>query len=191
MAGFDMTDYVTVNKRIEAFYAAHPEGSIQSEIHTLTDKLVVVRAWVYRTPNDFRPCIAHSQLGIPGKTSFTKDSEVENAETSAVGRALAMMGFEVKKGMASQEEVRNKTVPREASQPEPEATEKPKPEWWTPLTAMLAEYELKSADLARPLGVSKVTSAAIQKYIDDSGAHWRLALEGLCLSAKNKEEAVD
>lgn len=83
------------------------------------------------------------------------------------------------------------TVPRETSQPEPEATEKPKPEWWTPLTAMLAEYELKSADLAKPLGVSKVTSAAIQKYIDDSGAHWRLALEGLCLSAKNKEEAVD
>lgn len=191
MAGFDMTDYVTVNKRIEAFYAAHPEGSIQSEIHTLTDKLVVVRAWVYRTPDDSRPCIAHSQLGIPGKTSFTKDSEVENAETSAVGRALAMMGFEVRKGMASQEEVRNKTVPREISQPEPEATEKPKPEWWTPLTAMLAEYELKSADLAKPLGVSKVTSAAIQKYIDDSGAHWRLALEGLCLSAKNKEEAVD
>lgn len=102
-------DYVPVNERIEAFYAAHPEGSIQCEIHTLTDALVIMRATVYRDRDDPRPSVAHSMLGIPGKTNFTRGSEVENAETSAVGRAIAMLGFEVKRGMASREEVDNKS----------------------------------------------------------------------------------
>lgn len=102
-------DYVPVNERIEAFYAAHPEGSIQCEIHMLTDALVVMRATVYRDRDDPRPSVAHSMLGIPGKTNFTRGSEVENAETSAVGRAIAMLGFEVKRGMASREEVDNKS----------------------------------------------------------------------------------
>ena len=107
MAGF-ADGYVPVNERIEAFYKAHPEGSVQCDIHTLTDALVVMRATVYRSPDDPRPSIAHSMLGIPGRTNFTRGSEIENAETSAVGRAIAMLGFEVKRGMASREEVWNK-----------------------------------------------------------------------------------
>lgn len=107
MSGF-APDYVPVSERIEAFYQAHPDGSIQCEISTLTDTLVVMRATVYRTPDDPRPSVAHSMLGIPGRTNFTRGSEVENAETSAVGRAIALLGFEVKRGMASREEVWNK-----------------------------------------------------------------------------------
>lgn len=190
MAGFNMEDYVSVNERIEAFYKAHPHGSIQAEIHTLTDKLVVMKAVAYREPGDTLPCIAHSQLGIPGKTSFTKDSEVENAETSAVGRALAMMGFEVKRGMASKEEVQNKRAPRETANSVPEqapsATKQEKPEWADVLVEILNDEGMKSADLATALGVQRVTFKEIQKYIDSTGAHPRIALEGLVLSAKGQ-----
>ena len=108
MAGFNLDNYVPVEDRIEAFYAQHPEGSIQTEITHLDPLLVIVRATVYRDPNDERPTTGHSQMCIPGKTPYTKDSEVENAETSAVGRALALMGFEVRRGVASRQEVRGR-----------------------------------------------------------------------------------
>jgi hypothetical protein len=42
-----------------------------------------------------------------GSTFINKTSHIENCETSAVGRALAMMGFEIKKSVASREEVAN------------------------------------------------------------------------------------
>ena len=103
-----MADYVPVNERIEQFYKAHPEGSLQSEIVELTENRVTVRATAYRTPDDPRPGTGHSSLEIPGSTPYTRGSEIENAETSAWGRAIAALGFEVKRGLASAEEVRNK-----------------------------------------------------------------------------------
>lgn len=109
MPGFKLSeDYVMVNERIMAFYEKYPEGSIQSEIFQLTDDQVVIKAFAYRNPDDDKPGIGHSALTIPGKTPYTKDSEIENAETSAWGRALAALGFEVKRGIASSEEVKNK-----------------------------------------------------------------------------------
>lgn len=105
---FDMSDYVPVNERIEAFMKAYPEGSLQSEIVELTAERVTVKAYAYRTPTDPRPGTGHSSVEIPGATPYTKSSEIENAETSAWGRAIAALGFEVKRGIASSEEVRNK-----------------------------------------------------------------------------------
>ena len=107
---YDINDYVQVNERIEKFYQKYPEGSIQSEV--VTDlggadggTKITVKAYAYRSPDDQRPGTGHSWLEIPGKTNFTRGSELENAETSAWGRALAALGFEVKKSIASAEEV--------------------------------------------------------------------------------------
>jgi hypothetical protein len=108
MPGFDMSDYITVPERVDAFKGQFPEGSLQSEIVELTESRVTVKAYAYRKPDDERPGIGHSSLEIPGKTTFTRGSEIENAETSAWGRAIAALGFEVKRGIASHEEVRNK-----------------------------------------------------------------------------------
>jgi hypothetical protein len=108
MAGFNMDDYVPVNERIDAFKTAFPEGSLQSEIVELTETRVTFKAYAYRTPDDPRPGVGHSSLEIPGKTPYTKGSEIENAETSSWGRAIAALGFEVKRGISSREEVRNK-----------------------------------------------------------------------------------
>lgn len=107
-----MADYVPVNERIEAFKSDWPEGSLQSSIVELTESRVTIKAYAYRTPDDQRPGIGHSSLEIPGSTPYTKGSEIENAETSAWGRAIAALGFEVKRGIASREEVRNKPADR-------------------------------------------------------------------------------
>lgn len=112
MAGFNMDDYVPVNERIEAFYKKHPDGSLQSEIVEHTETRVTVKAYAYRDREDTRPGTGLSSETIPGSTSFTKGSEVENAETSAWGRAIAALGFEVKRGIASREEMRRQQPER-------------------------------------------------------------------------------
>ena len=115
----DMSDYVEVNERIVAFYAKYPEGSLRGsyDIREVgSDTLLVYRALAYRSPEDKRPAIGFASEPYPGKTSFTKDSELMNAETSAWGRALAALGFEVKRSVASREEVQNRrAAPTEAS----------------------------------------------------------------------------
>jgi len=101
-------DYIEVNERIMAFYAKYPEGSLQTDIYTLTDSLVVMCARAYRNPTDPRPGTGWSSLQIPGSTNFTRGSEIENCETSAWGRAIAALGFEVKRGIATKQEVASK-----------------------------------------------------------------------------------
>lgn len=107
----DMSDYVEVHDRIAAFYEKHPEGSLQSgwEFHELGGQtVIVVEARAYRTPDDPHPGIGLASEPVPGKTPYTRDSELMNAETSAWGRAIAALGFEVKRGIASANEVRNR-----------------------------------------------------------------------------------
>lgn len=104
----DLDAYVTVAERISAFYDRYPDGSIQTDLLELSDSRVVVRASAYRHPEDPRPGIDHAAMTIPGSTPYTRGSEVENCSTSAVGRALAMLGFETKRGIASADEVRAK-----------------------------------------------------------------------------------
>jgi hypothetical protein len=98
-------DYIQVNERLIAFREKYPDGCVQAEIIELSDARVTMRAMAYRTPDDARPGIGHSSLAIPGLTPYTRGSELENCETSAWGRALAALGFEVKRAIASAEEV--------------------------------------------------------------------------------------
>jgi hypothetical protein len=103
---FDINDYVSVNERIEAFYKKYPDGSIQTDIVNNADGKIIFKAYAYRTAEDIRPSTGHA-MEVEGTTYINKTSHVENCETSAVGRALAMMGFELKKSVASKEEVVN------------------------------------------------------------------------------------
>jgi hypothetical protein len=103
----DLSDYIDVAARITAFKEQFPEGSLQSEMLHLSDKAVVFKAYAYRDREDTRPGVGHASEIIPGATPYTRGSEVMVCETSAWGRAIAALGFEVKKGVASREEVFN------------------------------------------------------------------------------------
>src|SRR5262245_23123987 len=104
-----LADYVEVSDRIKAFYEKFPEGSLQGSYEVLTvaeATMIVYRAEAYRTPDDARPGVGYASEPVPGKTPYTADSELMNAETSAWGRAIASLGFEVSRGIASANEVR-------------------------------------------------------------------------------------
>lgn len=106
-------DYIDVAERIVEFRTKHPEGSLQQV--SLDFKEVAGGWWVvytaaaYRTPEDPRPGVGTAWEPVPGKTNFTRDSELQNAETAAWGRAIvAALAADTKRGIASAEEVRNR-----------------------------------------------------------------------------------
>jgi hypothetical protein len=120
-----MDDYVPVAYRIREFADKYPDGSLQCEWHmlmvptavkqpdgswgTMDRPIIVAKAFAYRTPDDPRPGIGHAQEPIPGKTPYTKDSEIQNAETSAWGRAIvAVLAADTRKGVASRDEVQSR-----------------------------------------------------------------------------------
>lgn len=109
-------DYIDVASRIVEFREKYPEGSLtQVSLEFLSDfggkDWVVYTAAAYRTPDDQRPGIGTAWEPVPGPTRFTRDSEVQNAETAAWGRAMvAALAVDTRKGIASQEEVRNRTT---------------------------------------------------------------------------------
>ena len=110
--GFSLGDYVEVKDRIRLFYEAFPTGSIVTEAAWVSVDDDVPRVWVravaYRAPDDSHPGVGHSWMQLPGTTSYTKGSELENTETSAWGRAIAATGIGLSKSIASADEVRSK-----------------------------------------------------------------------------------
>lgn len=106
---FAMNDYVEVADRIRAWYEQFPEGRITSVVYEFTEARVTIRAEVFRTsdPGEMPAGVGHSYMALPGSTPYTKGSELENAETSAAGRALVMAGIP-SKNVASANEVRSK-----------------------------------------------------------------------------------
>ena len=112
MANFNLDDYVQVNERIEKFYEKYPDGSIQTEIISNQNGEIIFKAYAFRDREDTRPATGHA-MEREGSTYINKTSHIENCETSAVGRALAMLGFEIKKSVASREEVANAKIQQE------------------------------------------------------------------------------
>lgn len=115
MSGFNMRDYNTVADRIKDFRKKHPEGSIQQhslEFRTFGGKdWVVYTAAAYRNAEDARPGMGTAWEQVPGTTNFTRDSELQNAETAAWGRALVAVGAaDARGGVASREEIQNRAA---------------------------------------------------------------------------------
>ena len=114
---FNLDDYKTVPERIVEFAAKHPDGCLRPvnpnqpyRIETVGDTtFVVYAAAAYRSETDPLPGIGVAWERVPGTTTFTKDSELQNAETSAWGRAIvAVLASDTKKGIASAEDVRSR-----------------------------------------------------------------------------------
>lgn len=98
-------NYVQVNERIKGFRELCPDGSICTEIVSLENGVVTMRAIV----SDETGRVLGTGFAQEKETSsyINKTSFIENCETSAVGRALGMLGIGIDASMASTEEVAN------------------------------------------------------------------------------------
>ena len=101
--------YFGRDKCILTFYERYPSGVISTHpaktVEMGSTTFISVMAEVYTTP-DAPPILAEAWEVFPGKTPYTRDSEMMNAATSAIGRALMQLGIGIDKAAASADEVR-------------------------------------------------------------------------------------
>ena len=130
-----LDDYIDVAQRIADFRERYPEGCLrplndgepfkllqaegfEKNGDVVTQTFIVVVAAAYRSPDDELPGVGMAWEVFPGRTPYTRGSELQNAETSAWGRAIIAVGAsDAKRGIASREEVRNRQAERDDGLP--------------------------------------------------------------------------
>lgn len=137
MAGFDLNSYVDVQTRITRFWADHPDGAIRTMLASNPDdfKTCRYRADVYVNRDNPHPDATGYAFEIAGSGMANKTSHEENCETSAIGRALANLGYatsqkdrpsrqemgKVERGTEAPKQPRNATKPANATPDTPPA----------------------------------------------------------------------
>jgi hypothetical protein len=102
--------YVLVSDRVLYFNETYPNGSIETAILSEPNEdTVIIRATITPDNKFGRRFVAHSQATWDDGY-INKTSALENAETSAVGRALGFMGIGVIESIASVDEIHKATT---------------------------------------------------------------------------------
>lgn len=113
-------EYAMVNQRIKAFRMVYPEGTIETEMLSNENGVAVFKATVKNIEIVLGTGHAYEK---EGSSFINKTSYIENAESSAIGRALGMCGFGIDTSVASYEEVANamanqETPTKDATKPD-------------------------------------------------------------------------
>ena len=112
-------EYKTVALRIQEFREKHPDFTIQTELVEANDMLVIVKATIACAGQVIATGYAEE---VRTASKINRTSALENAETSAVGRALAFFGLGGSE-IASADEVAN-AITQQSSQASKEDMEK-------------------------------------------------------------------
>lgn len=151
-------DYVDVAERIRRFYERHPEGRITTDMATWNEDGIVFVARVYRDrtqPVDMPDAVGWAHE-VPGQGHVNKTSAVENCETSAIGRALANLGFPVKEGEARPSRQEMEKAKRGKAKPEPTKSADDLRGHILALLEQVSEKELSDTDTKKVARVSKL-----------------------------------
>lgn len=101
---FNPADYALVASRITLFYERYPTGRIITELVS-RERDVLFKASVYRTSSEAQPAATGWASEREGDGEVNQVACVENTETSAIGRALANLGFTASIKRPSREEM--------------------------------------------------------------------------------------
>lgn len=125
--------YIDVAQRIQGFWELYPQGRIVTEMVADDGKRCVFKAEAYDMAEGGAGLLAtgHAYEVNSGR-GVNATSYIENCETSAVGRALGMLGIGSTDSIASADEVMNaqqrqaqaaKTAPKPKAAPQPQSGE--------------------------------------------------------------------
>lgn len=95
-------DYCEVKERVIAFRKVYPRGRIVTDVQ-FTDNYIMAKANIYANfpMSEFEDLIATGY----SRELANKPFALENAETSAIGRALGFCGFGISTSIASADEM--------------------------------------------------------------------------------------
>ena len=160
MANFNLQDYDPVENRIHAFWTNHETGRIHTEIVLINETEIVIKASVYADRDDPRP-VAIGFAQENRKTSPIHFTEL--CETSAIGRALANLGYSPN--------IKNKSL--RASREEMEKVQRGNlhvaREWDNELIALTADKNLDGLRELRKDAVRSLQSKEFIAQIDAAG----------------------
>jgi len=91
---FDLSQYQTVQERIDLFWAKYGNGRLNLEIVLINETQVVMKAEVFLDKADEKPAAVDYAEERLGTSHINKVSFVENCATSAYGRAISALGGE-------------------------------------------------------------------------------------------------
>ncbi|MFN2399800.1 MAG: hypothetical protein ABR543_14365 [Gemmatimonadaceae bacterium] len=140
-AAFNLENYAPVADRIQLFYEKFPTGRITSNLVARDGKEIVFRAAVYRAEEDPRPAATGWASERIGDGDINIVACLENTETSAIGRALANLGFTGSKNRASREEMEKVARARVIQM---KRVAEPEPAWGNPSSRSGARGPLDS-----------------------------------------------
>jgi len=178
--------YAEVKERVNAFRRLFPEGFIRTSIEKLDEKGILMKAEVgYYEPagaeaDNYYPAIVyrtiilgtgHAYEFLAKNRNINSTSMIENCETSAVGRALAMCGIGINASIASYEEVNSAVYAKAEAVKEPEPipeTEAQRKAAGEDFVGFCGKNKLNAALVAKHYGLSgKPKGAAIMAALDD------------------------
>jgi hypothetical protein len=102
---FSASEYALVADRIALFYERFPHGRIITELVSRSEREVTFKALVYRSPEEHEPAATGWASEREGDGDVNLVACLENTETSAIGRALANLGFTAARRRPSYEEM--------------------------------------------------------------------------------------
>lgn len=100
-----LQDYEPVEDRLRAFWNEHEDGHIETELVHHADGEYIFKATIWRHGEDRPAATGYARDAVNSLPPNMKASALEVAETSAIGRALANLGYAPKGRRPSREEM--------------------------------------------------------------------------------------
>lgn len=178
-------EYALVADRITLFYERFPDGRIITELVSRSAAEVTFRALVFRSAAEREPAATGWASEREGDGDVNTVACLENTETSAIGRALANLGFTAAAQRASAEEIakaaraRARVAGRVAERPPPTAPNEAAPPAGVVPIAAAADAHLR-ADVrlllaqAERAGLGEARAATVRRVLDGAAPAGRL-----------------
>lgn len=160
--------YIEVNERVKAFRKLFPTGSILTDMVSNENGVCIFKATVgYEEENgNFRVLATGMAYEKENSTFINKTSYIENAETSAVGRALGLAGYGIDTSIASAEEVAN-AMENQKSEPKPTPKKEVKkitPSEMGKISLQLVRTGVSEDDICKRYGIRTLTDMTSDIY---------------------------
>ena len=147
-------NYVMVKDRVKAFRDVFPDFAIETEIIHLDADSVTIRATIKDETGNVK-ATGHARE-LQNASFINKTSYVENCETSAIGRAIGLLGIGIDDSFGSADEVANAI--------NQQTQEKVSVRQATVLKGMIDKYNVNTTAVLKWVGASSVDDMTVEQY---------------------------